>query len=99
MEVKTDLLRKESKESYVRTFSYAQKPLETWAPLRRGNLSRVDIVSFRMARLMDNRLPLEAVAPPPRAPWSSTTKSIPTSSAANAYSYVVANAGALPRDR
>jgi hypothetical protein len=33
------------------------------------------------------------------APWSSTTKSIPTSSAASAYSYVVANAGALPRDQ
>jgi hypothetical protein len=33
------------------------------------------------------------------APWSSTTRSIPTSSAAAAYSYVVANAGALPRDQ
>jgi hypothetical protein len=33
------------------------------------------------------------------APWSSTTSSIPTSSAADAYSYVVANAGALPRDQ
>ena len=33
------------------------------------------------------------------APWSPTTTSIPTSSAANAYSYVVANAGALPRDQ
>jgi hypothetical protein len=33
------------------------------------------------------------------APWSSTTNSIPTSSAANAYSYVAANAGAQPRDQ
>ncbi len=33
------------------------------------------------------------------APWSSTTSSIPTSSATSAYSYVVANAGALPRDQ
>ena len=33
------------------------------------------------------------------APWSSTTSSIPTSSAAAAYSYVVANAGAQPRDQ
>jgi len=33
------------------------------------------------------------------APWSPTTSSIPTSSAANAYSYVVANAGAQPRDQ
>jgi hypothetical protein len=33
------------------------------------------------------------------APWSSTTSSIPTSSAADAYSYDIANAGALPRDQ
>src|SRR5258707_5144389 len=33
------------------------------------------------------------------APWSSTTSSIPTSSAADAYTYVAANAGALPRDQ
>jgi hypothetical protein len=33
------------------------------------------------------------------APWSSTTSSIPASSAANAYSYVVANAGAQPHDQ
>jgi hypothetical protein len=33
------------------------------------------------------------------APWSSTTRSIPTSSAASAYSYVIANAGALPHDQ
>jgi hypothetical protein len=33
------------------------------------------------------------------APWSSTTSGIPTSSAANAYTYVIANAGALPRDQ
>lgn len=33
------------------------------------------------------------------APWSPTTSGIPTSSAADAYSYVVANAGALPRDQ
>jgi hypothetical protein len=33
------------------------------------------------------------------SPWSSTTRSIPTSSAASAYSYVVANAGAQPRDQ
>ncbi len=33
------------------------------------------------------------------APWSPTTSSIPTSSAASAYSYVVANAGAQPLDQ
>lgn len=33
------------------------------------------------------------------APWSSTTSSIPTTSASDAYTYVVANAGALPRDQ
>ena len=33
------------------------------------------------------------------APWSSTTSSIPTSNATDAYSYVVANAGAQPRDQ
>ena len=33
------------------------------------------------------------------SPWSSTTRNIPTSSAASAYSYVVANAGAQPRDQ
>ncbi len=33
------------------------------------------------------------------SPWSSTTSSIPTSSAASAYSYVIANAGALPHDQ
>ena len=32
------------------------------------------------------------------APWSSTTASIPATSAAAAYAYVVANAGAYPRD-
>jgi hypothetical protein len=33
------------------------------------------------------------------SPWSSTTSSIPTSSAASAYSYEIANAGALPHDQ
>jgi hypothetical protein len=33
------------------------------------------------------------------APWSPTTSNIPTSSASAAYNYVVANAGALPRDQ
>jgi hypothetical protein len=33
------------------------------------------------------------------APWSPSTSSIPTSSAADAYNYVVANAGAQPRDQ
>lgn len=33
------------------------------------------------------------------APWSSTTASIPTSSAASAYQFVVANVGAQPRDQ
>jgi hypothetical protein len=33
------------------------------------------------------------------APWSSSTNSIPTSSAADAYSYVIANAGAQPHDQ
>ena len=33
------------------------------------------------------------------APWSSTTAGIPTSGAAAAYQFVVANAGAQPRDQ